>query len=69
MMGGSVAHEFMFLNHNGEDELVLCDECGYRANQEVAECIYAQPEKEDLLWLKEQGVTDIINFRTKNSIF
>ena len=24
----------------------------------------AQPQKEDLAWLKEQGVTDIINFRT-----
>ena len=24
----------------------------------------AQPNKEDFLWLKEQGVTDIINFRT-----
>ena len=24
----------------------------------------AQPEKEDLSWLKEQGVTDIFNFRT-----
>ena len=24
----------------------------------------AQPEKEDFAWLKSQGVTDIINFRT-----
>lgn len=24
----------------------------------------AQPQKEDFIWLKEQGVTDIINFRT-----
>lgn len=24
----------------------------------------AQPDKEDFLWLKEQGVTDVINFRT-----
>ena len=24
----------------------------------------AQPQKEDFLWLKENGVTDIINFRT-----
>ncbi|MGN1153446.1 MAG: tyrosine-protein phosphatase [Candidatus Gastranaerophilaceae bacterium] len=24
----------------------------------------AQPEKEDFAWLREQGVTDIINFRT-----
>lgn len=38
MMGGSVAHEFMSINDFGEDELVLCD-CGYKANQEVAECV------------------------------
>lgn len=38
MMGGSVAHEFMSINDFGEDELVLCD-CGYKSNQEVAECI------------------------------
>lgn len=25
----------------------------------------AQPQKDDFSWLKEQGVTDIINFRTK----
>ena len=24
----------------------------------------AQPQKEDFLWLKEQGVTDVVNFRT-----
>ena len=24
----------------------------------------AQPQKEDILWLKEQGITDIFNFRT-----
>lgn len=24
----------------------------------------AQPQKEDFLWLKEQGVTDVFNFRT-----
>ena len=24
----------------------------------------AQPQKDDFIWLKEQGVTDIINFRT-----
>ena len=36
MMGGGVAHEFMYLSEGGEDTLVLCDACGYRANQEVA---------------------------------
>ena len=55
MMGGSVAHEFMLLNDNGEDRLVLCKECGYSANQEVAECIYNENDKsnEELLELKE----------------
>lgn len=38
MMGGSVAHEFMSINDAGEDELILCD-CGYKSNQEVAECV------------------------------
>ena len=38
MMGGSGAHEFMFLNEIGEDTLVLCNHCGYKANMEVATC-------------------------------
>ena len=36
MMGGSVAHEFMLLTHVGEDEILLCDNCDYKANMEVA---------------------------------
>ena len=36
MMGGSMAHEFMYVTPIGEDTLLLCDECGYSANQEVA---------------------------------
>ena len=36
MMGGKVAHEFMYLTPIGEDTLVLCDRCGYAANREVA---------------------------------
>jgi len=35
MMGGRLAHEFMFLSPHGEDTLLLCDNCGYRANREV----------------------------------
>lgn len=37
MMGGNVAHEFMYVTPFGEDSLVLCDACGYAANREVAE--------------------------------
>jgi prolyl-tRNA synthetase len=36
MMGGKLAHEFMYLTPIGEDTLLLCDECGYTANRQVA---------------------------------
>src|SRR6185312_11150502 len=36
MMGGSGAQEFMVLNEFGEDTLVICDSCGYAANQQIA---------------------------------
>ncbi len=36
MMGGSGAHEFMLLCEAGEDKIVICNECGYSANMEVA---------------------------------
>ena len=37
MMGGAVAHEFMYLTPAGEDSLALCAQCGYAANRDVAE--------------------------------
>ena len=37
MMGGSVSHEYMLLADAGEDSIVICEECGYRANMEAAE--------------------------------
>jgi len=46
MMGGSVAHEFMLLTEVGEDSIVLCNHCDYRANMEVAECELSAPECE-----------------------
>jgi prolyl-tRNA synthetase len=36
IMGGSLAHEYMYLTPIGEDTLVLCDRCGYSANRQVA---------------------------------
>ena len=36
MMGGKLAHEFMYLAPIGEDTLILCDACGYTANRQVA---------------------------------
>lgn len=36
MMGGKVAHEFMYLTPIGEDTLLVCTNCGYAATREVA---------------------------------
>ena len=36
MMGGKLAHEYMYLTDIGEDTLILCDACGYTANRQVA---------------------------------
>lgn len=39
MMGGNISHEYMLLNEVGEDSIILCTECDFRANMEAAENI------------------------------
>ena len=39
MMGGKVSHEYMLLTPAGEDTIVLCHDCDYRANMEATPCI------------------------------
>lgn len=46
MMGGKLAHEFMYLTPAGEDSLLLCDECGYAANRQIARFQKPEPEVE-----------------------
>ncbi len=46
MMGGKLAHEFMYLAPLGEDTLILCDGCGYTANRQVATLRKPQPAPE-----------------------
>ena len=46
MMGGHLAHEFIYLTDDGEDTLVFCDNCGYAANQEVAASALPEAETE-----------------------
>ncbi len=53
MMGGHMAHEFMYLSDVGEDTLVFCPHCGYAANQEVAESRLPEPEREEERELEE----------------
>ena len=47
MMGGKVAHEFMYLTPIGEDTLIMCDQCGYTANRQVARFRKPTPVEEE----------------------
>jgi prolyl-tRNA synthetase len=47
MMGGAKSHEFMAPSPAGEDEIVLCDGCGYAANVELAASVPNKVEAKD----------------------
>jgi len=47
MMGGATAHEFMAPSPAGEDEVALCDNCGYAANVELALSVPSDIKFED----------------------
>jgi prolyl-tRNA synthetase len=53
IMGGTQAHEFMVLNPAGEDVLVLCENCGYAANRQVAHLPKPDPAPEEPAPLEE----------------
>jgi prolyl-tRNA synthetase len=46
MMGGATSHEFMAPSPAGEDEVVICDSCGYAANVELA---LSNPKKVEVM--------------------
>ncbi len=49
MMGGNLAHEYMYITPIGEDTLLLCDKCGYSANRQIAEFKKVKAEEEKVL--------------------
>ncbi|MBI2469166.1 MAG: proline--tRNA ligase, partial [Candidatus Rokubacteria bacterium] len=55
MMGGLGAHEFMAPSESGEDEMALCEACGYAANIELAGSRPATPAFPD--WPREEVPT------------
>jgi len=62
MMGGSLAHEFMYLTPVGEDTLLICDACGYAANRQIARIEKSPGAKEALAPLEKvatPGITTI----------
>ncbi len=53
MMGGKVAHEYMYLTPIGEDTLLFCDGCGYAANRQIAVVRKPSPPEETPLPLEK----------------
>ncbi len=53
MMGGQMAHEYMYLSSIGEDTLMLCDACGYAANRQVAQVRKPAPAPEAALPMEQ----------------
>ena len=68
MMGGNMAHEYMYLTPVGEDTLLLCDECGYSANRQVAKFQKKSASTEKAKKLKKvatpaaKTIADLIEF-------
>lgn len=76
MMGGNISREFMLLTPVGEDSIVLCDSCDYRANMEAAENISDIARDAESAALEKvytpnvHTIEDVCNFfgdETKNS--
>jgi prolyl-tRNA synthetase len=52
-IGGKFSHEFMVVkegdeNFIGEETLVICNQCGYSANIEKAECVYSNEQTDKI---------------------
>ncbi len=68
MMGGKMAHEFIYLTAVGEDTIILCDSCGYAANRQVAQFKKGDAPLEAALPLKKiatpgcKTIEDLANF-------
>ena len=59
MMGGKLAHEFMYLTPIGEDTLILCDHCGYTANRQVASFTRSPAGAEQPLPMQKIATPDV----------
>ncbi len=58
MMGGSASHEFMYLTPIGEDTILLCEECGYKANRQTAVCQKPAAAAEEMQPLEKVATPD-----------
>lgn len=56
-MGGICSEEFQAITDIGEDKLVICDECGYAANSEIAKCVSSTIESDEEIKIRELIMT------------
>ena len=59
-MGGSGSQEFMVKSPVGEDGIAYCDDCGYAANYEKAECVVSEKPS-------QEGDFDLEKIHTPNA--
>jgi prolyl-tRNA synthetase len=59
MMGGSLAHEFMYLTDIGEDSLLFCSNCDYAANVQSAEFLKLIPAPEASLPIEKVSTPEM----------
>ena len=59
MMGGSMAHEFMYPSPIGEDTILICDDWGYTANRQVARFRKPLPEDEEPREIEKIATPDV----------
>lgn len=70
MMGGQLAHEFMYLTPIGEDTIMFCSGCQYAANRQVARFTKPFPAQEDALPIEKvstpntSSIEDLSRFLT-----
>ena len=60
MMGGDIAHEFMLLTDIGEDSIVICPHCDYKANMEVA------VSTEDTISFEDSSIKEVYTSNVKS---
>ncbi len=77
VMGGLLSEEFQAVTPLGEDILVLCENCDFASNIEVAQCVPTQPtdvEEKELQMVETpncKSIEDVCNFlneKQENSI-
>lgn len=72
IFGGKFSHEFMALTPFGEDTLITCSACTYRANVEVASTRYTAQTGPDLQELRavatpgQKTIAELVSFLQKN---